>query len=295
MRILLAEDSLVNQKLAVALLEGEGHVVSVASNGREALAKIESGRFDLILMDVQMPEMDGFEATASIRAKEKHKGTHIPIIAMTAHALKGDRERCLETGMDAYVAKPIRADELFDTIEALFVGQGTGGGERGATQRVAGGEPAGGGQRSEVKRQRPEVGGQRSEVGLSISDLRPLTSDLRPPVVDWSAALRAVRGNRRLLRVIVDAAAKEIPRVLTAICEAVAGGSPAKLQLAAHTLKGVIRYFASSQGFQQVQRLEKMGQDKNLEGAEESLASLEAEVRLLTPALLEYLQKKDVS
>ena len=193
---------------------------------------------------------------------------------MTAHALKGDRERCLETGMDAYVAKPIRADELFDTIEALFVGPPRG-------------YPAGSREQGAESRD-PAGGGQRSEVGLPISDLRP-------PVVDWSAALKAVRGNRRLLRVIVDAAAKEIPRVLAAIREAVAGGSPAKLQLAAHTLKGVIRYFASSQGFQQVQRLEKMGQDKNLEGAEESLASLEAEVRLLTPALSEYLQKEDVS
>jgi CheY-like chemotaxis protein len=116
LRVLLAEDSLVNQKLAVGLLEKYGHHVVLASDGREAIAALQAHQFDLVLMDVQMPEMDGFEATAAIRAKEKQTGAHIPIIAMTAHAMKGDRERCLEAGMDAYVPKPIRARQLFETI-----------------------------------------------------------------------------------------------------------------------------------------------------------------------------------
>jgi signal transduction histidine kinase/CheY-like chemotaxis protein len=116
-RILLAEDNPVNQKLAVRLLEKRGFEVTVAGNGRAAMDALESGTFDAILMDVQMPEMDGFETTAAIRAKEKSTGAHIPIIAMTAHALKGDQERCLAAGMDAYVSKPIRTSELFKTIE----------------------------------------------------------------------------------------------------------------------------------------------------------------------------------
>ncbi len=120
LRVLLAEDSLVNQKLAVGLLEKHGHTVVVANHGREAIAALESQHFDLILMDVQMPEMDGFEATAVIRTKEKRTGAHIPIIAMTAHAMKGDRERCLEAGMDGYVAKPIRARQVFETIESIL-------------------------------------------------------------------------------------------------------------------------------------------------------------------------------
>ena len=120
LRVLLAEDSLVNQKLAVALLQREGHTVTVAKNGREAIAAFWAQDFDVVLMDVQMPEMDGFEATAVIRAKEKQTGAHVPIIAMTAHALKGDRERCLEAGMDEYVAKPIHAEQLFDAIEKTF-------------------------------------------------------------------------------------------------------------------------------------------------------------------------------
>ena len=117
--ILLAEDNAVNQKLAVRILEKHGHTVVVAGNGREALSALERESFDLVLMDVQMPEMDGLEATIAIREKEKITGAHIPIIAMTAHAMKGDRERCLDAGMDGYVAKPIKIAELFETIESM--------------------------------------------------------------------------------------------------------------------------------------------------------------------------------
>jgi two-component system sensor histidine kinase/response regulator len=124
LHILLAEDSLFNQKLAVALLEGQQHVVTVVNNGQEAVKSVASQSFDLVLMDVQMPVMDGLEATTQIRARERETGAHVPIIAMTAHALKGDRERCLEVGMDGYVAKPIRARELFEAIDRLFVGGG---------------------------------------------------------------------------------------------------------------------------------------------------------------------------
>jgi two-component system, sensor histidine kinase and response regulator len=116
-RILLAEDNAVNQKLAVRLLEKRGCKVTVAENGRAALSALESAEFDLILMDVQMPEMDGLQATRTIRQQERATGKHIPIVAMTAHAMKGDEERCLAAGMDAYVSKPIRAAEFYATVE----------------------------------------------------------------------------------------------------------------------------------------------------------------------------------
>jgi CheY-like chemotaxis protein len=122
LRILLAEDSLVNQKLAVALLEKYGQSVRVVSTGREAIAAVGAEPFDLVLMDVQMPEMDGLEATGLIRSREKRTGRHLPIIAMTAHAMRGDREKCLEAGMDDYVSKPIRAARLFETIAAVVPG-----------------------------------------------------------------------------------------------------------------------------------------------------------------------------
>jgi two-component system, sensor histidine kinase and response regulator len=116
--ILLAEDNAVNQTLAVRLLEKRGYTVTVAGDGHAVLAALEKDTFDLVLMDIQMPGMDGFEATASIRAKEKISGKHMPIVAMTAHSLKGDQERCITAGMDGYVSKPIRTSELFAEIES---------------------------------------------------------------------------------------------------------------------------------------------------------------------------------
>ncbi len=120
LRVLLAEDNLVNQKLATRILEKMGHEVQVAANGKEAIEALEKGEFDLVLMDVQMPVMDGLTAATTIREKEKASGGHIPIIAMTAHAMKGDRERCLAAGMDGYVAKPVRPQELAAAIDELL-------------------------------------------------------------------------------------------------------------------------------------------------------------------------------
>ncbi len=120
LHILLAEDNTVNQRLAERLLEKHGHEVTVTPNGREALAILDRENFDVVLMDVQMPEMDGFEAASAIRVRESRTGSHIPIIAMTAHAMAGDRERCFDAGMDGYVSKPIHAKELFEAIETLL-------------------------------------------------------------------------------------------------------------------------------------------------------------------------------
>src|SRR5262249_9611301 len=113
LRILLAEDGLTNQRFAVDLLENRGHSVAIANNGREAVELSAREPFNVILMDVQMPEMDGLEASKRIRERERKGGANrLSIIAMTAHAMKGDREQCIEAGMDAYISKPIRAQEL---------------------------------------------------------------------------------------------------------------------------------------------------------------------------------------
>jgi PAS domain S-box-containing protein len=119
LQLLLAEDNVVNQRLAVSLLEKRGHQVVVVGNGREAIAALDAQPFDAVLLDVQMPEMDGFEATAAIRAHEAGTGAHTWIIAMTAHALKGDKERCLAAGMDAYLTKPLRPQELYEVVEGF--------------------------------------------------------------------------------------------------------------------------------------------------------------------------------
>jgi CheY-like chemotaxis protein len=118
--ILLAEDNVVNQRLTLRALEKRGHTVVVANNGVEALAALQRDRFDVVLMDVQMPEMDGFAATQAIREAEKATGAHQPIIALTAHAMKGDEERCLRAGMDAYASKPIQTQALLEAIARLL-------------------------------------------------------------------------------------------------------------------------------------------------------------------------------
>jgi two-component system, sensor histidine kinase and response regulator len=114
--ILLVEDNIVNQRVARLMLEKAGHGVVVASNGREALRLLAEQAFDLVLMDIQMPEMGGLEATAAIREAEQRTGAHIPVIAMTAHAMTGDRERCLSAGMDGYISKPVQSAALLELV-----------------------------------------------------------------------------------------------------------------------------------------------------------------------------------
>ena len=138
--ILLAEDSAVNQKLVIGLLARRGHRVTIASNGKEALKTLETRGFDLVIMDIQMPEMDGLETTRTIRAKEQRTGQHVPIVAMTAHAMKEDRQRCLEAGMDGYISKPVRARHLFRNAcrgaSCRAAGGGDGARDRGDPRRL---------------------------------------------------------------------------------------------------------------------------------------------------------------
>jgi CheY-like chemotaxis protein len=120
LKILLAEDNIINQKVATGIVEKMGHSVRIAGDGTEVLSIMDTESFDVILMDVQMPNMDGFDATRTIREREKLSGSHIPIIAMTAYAMKGDREKCLEVGMDGYVSKPINVNELEQALDDLI-------------------------------------------------------------------------------------------------------------------------------------------------------------------------------
>ena len=252
LRILLAEDSLVNQKLAISLLERHGCTVVAAENGREAVAVWESQDFDLVLMDVQMPDMDGLEATAAIRAKERRSKAHIPIIAMTAHALKGDRGRCLEAGMDEYIAKPIRAKRLCDTIERVLGMAGT-----------------------------PLSPTPETEL--------PETDD-EGETWDWSRIIRGVEGNHDVLRGIVEASLDESPRLIEEIRQAIRNGDAAAVQRSAHTLMASARFFGIRRLSDSVRRLEDMGKEENLDGAEESLAITEQETAQLTPILQGYLR-----
>jgi CheY-like chemotaxis protein len=121
--VLIAEDNVVNQRLAMRLLEKRGHRVTVVNNGQEAVELLERSNFDLVLMDVQMPLLDGIAATMLIRQREKETGSHQPIVALTAYAVKGDQERCLAAGMDGYLPKPIRPEELDALLQTYVSGR----------------------------------------------------------------------------------------------------------------------------------------------------------------------------
>ncbi len=246
LRILLAEDNDINQVMAINLLQKWGHQVTIANNGREALDRLAPGRFDVVLMDVQMPEMDGFKATAAVRAREAAGEVftacgRLPIIAMTAHAMKGDRERCLAAGMDGYVSKPIRSDELFAALSAHDC--------RPAAPAVNGAAPA------------------------------------AEPVLDKTALLDYVDGNEDLLRRIVGRFLEKCPEMLAGVRDAVARQDGPALEFGAHTLKGAVGNFFAKAAWNAALRLETLGHEGKLDAAEQAVAALEAELERLRPAL----------
>lgn len=207
LKVLLAEDSKPNQILAVQLLKKWGHSVEVANNGVEAVEKARSGGFDLILMDIQMPEMDGFEATRRILAEEAESHRqHVPIVAMTAHAMRGDEERCLEAGMDGYVAKPVRKEQLLRAIRPFF----------GGCDVAADGSSA---------------------VSLPNSN----------PNIDWSRGLSITAGDEDLLRTVIQAFLEEAPGLIDRVRTASESGDTSALRTATHTLRGTLRCIGSDE------------------------------------------------
>ena len=174
LRILVIEDNFVNQCLVEAVLKDAGHAPVLADGGRDALAVLERETFDLVLMDIQMPEMDGFQTTAAIRAREESNGSRTPILAMTANAYPEDRERCLAAGMDGFISKPVRYEELIELVESLALGDRK---PRGAAPRPAPGRP-----------------GVRKELaGLFVADAQRLHAEMRDAIArrDGGALQRA--------------------------------------------------------------------------------------------------------
>jgi signal transduction histidine kinase/DNA-binding response OmpR family regulator len=208
-RVLLAEDNPVNRQLAIRLLESRGHFVLVAVNGREAVELADREQVDLILMDVQMPEMGGFEATAAIRERERAAGRRTPIVAMTARAMKGDRERCIEAGMDDYISKPIDRDRLLAIVEHTPLA--------GAPASPA--EPA--------AREAPEAGQAAAAT----------------PVCDFDAFVRRIGGDASLGREMAAAFVADASRLRDDLTKAVASGQPGAIEAAAHAIKGAASLF----------------------------------------------------
>ena len=212
LNILVAEDNPVNQKLMVSMLKKWGHAVTIASDGEEAVKGYLDSPFDMILMDVQMPKCDGFQATGDIRTMEKGSGRHTPIIAMTAHAMKEDRERCIAAGMDEYVPKPIRVDDLFSVIEGLASALPGNETPAGQSSRGAGNHP-------------------------------------EKDVFEVEAALEGLGGDVDLLREISDLFLSGLPENLNEIGRAVASGDAEALERSSHSLKGAIGNFGAHRAF----------------------------------------------
>jgi signal transduction histidine kinase/CheY-like chemotaxis protein len=244
LRILLAEDNLVNQRVARTVLEKQGHEVLVAQNGREALARAQTERFDVILMDVQMPEMDGLAATAAIRQFEAG-GDRVPIIGVTAHAMKGDRERCLAAGMDGYVSKPIRPVTLFAAIDELV--------NKGANDPAPAAPPA-----------------EATPIGV---------------VLDESALLALVGGDAALVRELAALFLEDGPQRLAVMAKALESADRNSLEREAHTLKGSSGSLCGRRTAEAAGYLEHLAQSGSLQEAGRAYAMLSDEVRKLQEAL----------
>ena len=245
LRILVAEDNLTNQKLIETLLKQKGHDVSMVADGRQAVDRAARESFDVVLMDVQMPELGGCEATVVIRDRERATGLHTPIVALTASAMAGDREACLAAGMDAYVSKPLRPDELFAAIDSVC---GPLGG--------ADGQPA--------------------------SETPPAETSR---TVDLNALLAGFGGSSRLVQEVVDVFLQDAPAMLTRIRNAARARDAVELAAAAHAIKGAAGLFSQADAYQSARRLEELGRTGDLTGADAACADVEADVSRLVAEL----------
>ena len=260
LRILLAEDNSVNQQLAVRLLRKRRHTVVVAGNGREAVDHLERSKysgFDIVLMDVQMPEMNGWEATAAIRARESQFGVYTPIVAMTAHALKGDQERCLAAGMDGYVSKPIRSDILIAEIERCLS----------ATQTS------------------PKTPSSKT---LPANSHSTVPEDPLQEVLHRQALLDRVEGDRALLEEMVAIFLEESPRQLAELMEALARSDAPAAERAAHKLRGAVGNFSAPAAAAAAEKAERLARAGDLDGARAAASTLDQELERLRPVLTAF-------
>jgi two-component system sensor histidine kinase/response regulator len=245
LRVLVAEDNPTNQKLIETLLRQRGHQVTMVADGRGAVDRAADGSFDVILMDVQMPEMSGLEATAEIRGRERASGGHVPIVALTASAMAGDREECLACGMDGYISKPLRPDELFATIDSLCAPPG-------------------------------EAAGAAVDAPAAPAPVRS---------VDLDQLLAGFNGNTRLVRDVVDVFLQDAPETLARIRDAARARDARALGAAAHTLKGSAGLFAQGRAYESARRLEQVARAGDLAGADAACAAVEADVSRLMAEL----------
>ncbi len=276
LRILLAEDSPFNQKVAVTLLEKAGHEVVVANDGRQALEWLDRREFDLVLMDIQMPEMDGYQATQEIRRRERETGSpHMPVIAMTAHAMQGDREAALASGMDGYLAKPIDVDSFFEVIVQVLRQVRGDDFLRDATARTSdrpvgeSREPVAACPTEDAAAEPTSAESDTAEAGPAVPS-KPVPEDSRMPkesneagkrmagvAIHWKTALATTGGDAGLLADLVETFLQEAPALLKAVRDGVDRGDWPGARRAAHTLGGSLRYFGVERASQTAYALER--------------------------------------
>jgi len=262
-RILLAEDNAAAQLIARKRLATQGHEVRVAGNGFEVLQILQEDRFDLILMDVEMPGMNGLEATRVIRKMEADSGEHIPIIAMTAYAMKEDREQCLEAGMDSYTSKPVNYQELYHEIESLLHPE----------------QESASPQQEEVSPQQEEVSPQQEEALPQQEEVSPQQEEVSPPTVDLDTALDVTGGDSELLEEAVALfLVEDYPRQLKELKEGIEHRDAPAVKAAAHGIKGAVNSFGGHAVGTIALQLQEMGRDANFDSAETALEELEAEI-----------------
>jgi CheY-like chemotaxis protein/HPt (histidine-containing phosphotransfer) domain-containing protein len=256
LHVLVAEDNAVNQRVIVRLLEKMGHIPIVTYNGQEAVDAYETRPFDVALMDVQMPVMDGLAATRAIRESEaRNPGRRrLPIMALTAYAMRGDRERCLAAGMDDYLTKPVKPEELSAALGRLL---------------------------GEGQAANPAVGPQRRD------DAPVLQSEAAPEAgFDFTPALNYVGGDRELLDELLGIFVEDAPVRMEAIRKAIAAGEPAELTREAHTIKGSLKVIGATTAAGLAQGIEAFARDGNMRAAEKLGAALEREMDRLLQSLL---------
>lgn len=269
-RVLLVEDNAINRRVAVGLLRSRGHQVVLAENGQEAVNTLADQEFDVVLMDMQMPVMDGYEATAAIRRREHQTGGHIPIVAMTAEALKGDRERCLTVGMDDYVSKPINPTEMYRAIERFPALCLPASAKQGDHQAVA---------EAHVAQQHGPANASPSQQGL------PQTACDATPAVDWNVAKDRLAGSAEVLSELSELVKVEAPVLLADLRRAIETRDFKLLRRSAHTLKGSVSYFGAEPLVQAALALEILGRSESFDNSTELLATLEQELTRVLAAI----------
>lgn len=247
MKLLLAEDNEMNQRLVVSILRNRGHDVVVANNGKEALEAAQREPFDLILMDIQMPVMDGLEATRQIRAIEASTGARkTPIVAVTAHVLNEEKERCQAIGMDGFVGKPIRRDEFLSTAESFCKAP-------------------------------------LEETAAKAADSRDTTKN-ETPVLNRDAFMSIVGSNMELVRELIDLYWQSLPKQMVSLRDALDAGDATQCRYWGHAIKGMSLNLSAIQVADIAYEMEMMGKNEDLTGAEDAWERLTASVERLQKA-----------